>query len=334
MNFAIIGSAHGHIYEFIEDMLSCGGNFVAVYEDNTNTASNIYETYNVPLYTRLEELLELDIDIVGTSAINNEKIGIIESCSERSIHVMADKPLVVNRLDFERLKKVVETGRIKVGLMLSMRFMPEVSMVKKMVEEGAIGDIMNIEILTPHRLNAESRPQWFFEKEKNGNLVVDLMVHSIDLFNWFSKGRVIDFKGAIHKKFLKEKETFYDSAAFLLQSSSGVSGYLRTDWHIPDTHFIWGDLRIFCVGTKGSLEARVIGDPITREPSIVLYKEGHETKSVSIEKCIGSVTKDFLHRIKGEEHLISEEDILEATRPSIEFSDSVVSINNNIKKED
>jgi predicted dehydrogenase len=321
MNFAVIGSAHGHIYEFIEDMLKNDGKFIGVYEDHTNTAAKISQTFNVPIFTDLEKLLELDIDIAGTSAINNQKIDIIECCSEKSIHVMADKPLVVNKPDYNRLEKIVETSKIQIGLMLSMRFMPEVYTVKKIIEEGIIGDIINIEILTPHRLRTQSRPEWFFEKEKNGDLVVDLMIHSIDLFNWFSKGRVTDFKGTIHKKILKEKESFYDSATFLLQSSSGISGYLRTDWHITDTHWTWGDLRIFCVGTKGSIEARILGDPATRECSIVLFKEGQETKKVSIEQCAGSVTQDLLNRIQGREHFISHRDILEATRLSLDFDE-------------
>lgn len=331
MKFAVIGSAHGHIYEFIEDMLKSGGEFVGVYEDNTNTAAKISQAFSVPLFTDLNELLNCSIEIVGTSAVNSQKIDVIERCSEKGIHVIADKPIVVNKTDFKRLEKVSKDDKIQIGLMLTMRFMPEVYTVKKIIEEGIIGEVINIEILNPHCLRPKSRPEWFFDKEKNGDLVVDLMVHSIDLFNWFTEGSVVDYKGVIHKKILKERETFYDSASFFVQGSSGISGYFRTDWHIPSTHWTWGDIRILCVGTEGSLEARVSGDPVTREKAIVLYREGEETKRIPFENCSGSVTKDLLSRIKGEEHLISQENVLEATRLSIEFSDSADIIVKNLQ---
>lgn len=319
MNFGVVGAAHGHIYEFIEEMISEGAKFVGVYNDHSGISEEIAEKYQVPLFSELRDLLDSNVEIVGTSAINSEKINYIEACCERGVHIIADKPIVVNEEQFKRLEKVIQCGNIQVGMMFTLRFWPEIYTTKKMIQENIIGDIINMEILTPHRLRAENRPEWFFEKEKNGGVVIDLLIHSIDLFRWVTGSEITDFTGMVQKTILPEKETFFDCAEFLVKSLNGTNGYMRTDWHMTDSHWSWGDMRVFFVGTRGNMEVRAIGDPITRQPMVILYKEGKETVQIGMESYKKSCTKDFLDRIHGMDYVISHEDILQASRLAIEF---------------
>jgi predicted dehydrogenase len=327
MNFAVIGSAHGHIYEFVEDMLGLNGEFIAVYDDKTtDIAKAMSLKYSVPLVEDMEEIFDLNIDIVGTSAVNSDKIHIVEECSKRGIHIIADKPLVVNKEQYKRLEKVIKDKKIQVGLMLAMRFMPSIYTLKKIISENQIGRLLNVEILTPHRLQAKHRQKWFFDKNKNGGVIVDLLLHDIDLFKWLAESTIDSYSGFVHETSLPENDRFMDSANFLVSSKSGVAGYLRTDWHMTDSHWTWGDLRIFCVGTNGAAETRVLGDPVTKEEVVVLYKEGQPTAKIPIEECKSSSTKDFLNRINGKDYMVSHEDILEASRLSIEFDNSAARI--------
>jgi len=327
MKFAVIGSAHGHIYEFIEDMLKTGGEFIGVYNDNSQIALNIAEKYGVPVFKSMENIFNTGVKIVGTSAIPNKRIDIIERCNQYGVHVIADKPIVVNLEQYERLVRVIEKGKIEVGMMLTTRFMSEVYSVKKIIDEGLLGHLVSIEIFNPHRLTASKRPDWHFEKEQNGSIIIDLMVHSIDLFNWFTGSEIVNYNGVAQKTILKEKKSFYDSAQFIVCSKNGISGYLRVNWHMPDSHWTWGDLRIFCSGTKGCLEARVLGDPLTKKPVIVFYQEGNKTRRVPVKECNNSVTKDFIKRINGESYLISHKDILDTTRLCLSFDKQVMRIN-------
>lgn len=319
MNFAVAGSAHGHIYEFINDALEAGAYFKGVYKDSTAISKDIADRYHVPLFENLGELLDQQIDVVATTAVNNEKITYIEECAERGIHIIADKPVVTNEAQYKRLESIIGKGNIEVGLMLSMRFWPEVNLVKRLIQEGRIGNIINIEIMTPHKLVEATRPRWHFKKDENGGIIIDLLIHSIDLFRWMTESEIEDAYGFIHKKTRGSAETFFDSAEFLVKGKSGASGYLRTDWHMTDSHWTWSDIRIFCSGTKGCIEARVLGDPLTREPVVVLYEEGKDTVEIKPDKCSNSATKDFLDRIQGKAHLITHKDIIEATRLSLEF---------------
>jgi len=322
MKFAVIGSAHNHIYEFINDMLSSENEFIGVFDDNSDVSKNISEKYNVPVFGNMVELFGTGIEIVGTTAVNNEKIDIIEKCNERGVHIMADKPVAINDEQYKRLKKVIDEGRIQVGLMLTMRFMNEVQAIKELLKNETIGKLLSVEIFNPHRLMANTRPDWHFQEKLNGGIVVDLIVHSVDLYRWFTGSEIASCMGLKQKSILKEKESFYDCAQFLVTSKNGTSGYFRVDWHMTDTHWNWGDMRIYLTGSKGCLEARCLGDPLTREPLVILYEEGKETVRLEVDKCNQTVTRDFLNRINKKDYIIGHADILAACRTSLDLNNA------------
>ncbi len=319
LKFAVIGSAHGHITEFIDDMISMGHEFAGIYDDKSPLVSRLSERYNVPVYDDMEILFDTGIEIAGTSAINNQKIDIIEECSRRGVHVIADKPIVIDQQQYERLERVTGRGNIQVGMMLSVRFDPCVSTLKKLVDQGVIGKLLSVEIFNPHRLGAANRPAWHFKKNQNGGIIIDLIVHSVDLFNWLTQSEIADYKGVMVKSILPEKEDFYDSSQYFVRSENNVTGYFRVDWHMTDTHWTWGDLRVFCTGTRGSMEARVLGDPLTKGKLLILFEEGKETRSIELDENVGSVTKDFINRVQGREYIVGHKDILLASRNAIEL---------------
>lgn len=327
MNFAIVGSAHRHITEFIDDMLSMGCRFIGLYDDGELITHSIANDYEAKLYDSIEELLKEDIEVVGTSAVNNRKIDIIELCSSRGIHVMVDNPIITDEIQYTRLKRVIDEGRIQVGLMLTLRFIDEIYCVKELIASGRLGGMVSIEIFNPHKLQATSRSDWFFEEGSSGGIIIDLMIHCIDLFNWLTDSNIDQFSGVLQKCTLKEKPSFYDSCQFQVISRSGVNGYLSTDWHMPDTHFSRSDLRVFITGTRGRIEIRATGDPITRERCVIFYEKGHPTSKLPVEERGLSVTRDFINRVRGKDYILGHRDILTVTKSTIDFNREVKVLN-------
>lgn len=317
--FGVIGSAHGHIFEFIDDMLKMKGQFVGIYDDGSQLCKEISLKYNIPIYKDKDNLIEKGVEVVGTSAISNEKIDIMEYCESKGVHIIADKPIVTDKQQLKRLEKIIERGKIQVGLLLSVRFMPEVYTAKQLISSGKLGELLSIEIFNPHKLSADSRPDWHFEHDKGGGIIIDLMIHSVDLYRWLSNSEISDYSGLLKKSMLPEKSSFYDMANFSVQSKNGISGYLRVDWHMTTTHWSWGDLRIFCTGTKGSIEIRALGDPITRDPIVVFFSEEKRTSKLKIESISINATSDFINRIDGKSYVISHKDITEGTRMCLDF---------------
>ena len=134
-----------------------------------------------------------------------------------------------------------------------------------LVQEGAIGRVVNVLGLGPHRLNASARPAWFFERAKYGGILCDIGSHQIEQFLFFSgasdasvtSARVANYAN----KQYPELEDFGDAT---LVADNGATSYFRVDWFTPGGLRTWGDGRTLILGTDGYIEMRKYID-VSRE---------------------------------------------------------------------
>jgi predicted dehydrogenase len=134
-----------------------------------------------------------------------------------------------------------------------------------LVQQGAIGRVVNVLGLGPHRLNAQSRPAWFFEKAKYGGILCDIGSHQIEQFLFFAgasdasvtSARVANYANRQYP----ELEDFGDAT---LVADNGATFYFRVDWLTPGGLRTWGDGRTLILGTEGYIEMRKYID-ISRE---------------------------------------------------------------------
>jgi predicted dehydrogenase len=120
--------------------------------------------------------------------------------------------------------------------------------------------------LGPHRLNAASRPAWFFNKEQYGGILCDIGSHQIEQFLFYAQAKdarvTASRVGNYSNPAYPELEDYGDAA---LVADNGVTNYFRVDWLTPEGLGSWGDGRTFILGTKGYMELRKYID-ITRAP--------------------------------------------------------------------
>ena len=120
---------------------------------------------------------------------------------------------------------------------------------------------------------------------------------------------------------MPEYPGFYDVTAAQVCMKNGVIAQLYSDWLTPDQGWSGGDGRIFVIGTTGSVEARLSGDPsiVTGEELVFLVNDHKAHERVELDSQVdNNVTRDFLERIEGRDALISANDIYEAVKWSVE----------------
>jgi predicted dehydrogenase len=134
-----------------------------------------------------------------------------------------------------------------------------------LIQEGAIGRVVNVLGLGPHRLDAGARPDWFFQRAKYGGILCDIGSHQIEQFLYFSgasdasvtSARVANYAN----KQYPELEDFGDAT---LIADNGATSYFRVDWLTPRGLRTWGDGRTVILGTEGYIEMRKYID-VSRE---------------------------------------------------------------------
>ena len=127
----------------------------------------------------------------------------------------------------------------------------------QLIEQGAIGRVIQVIGMGPHRLAAGGRPSWFFEKEHYGGILCDIGSHQIEQFLFYTGARdaavVRSQVGNYNHPQYPELEDFGDA---MLVGDNGATQYFRVDWFTPDGLRTWGDGRTFILGTDGYIELR------------------------------------------------------------------------------
>jgi predicted dehydrogenase len=143
----------------------------------------------------------------------------------------------------------------------------------ELVAAGAIGRVLQTVGLGPHRLSANPRPAWFFNRDQYGGILNDIGSHQADHFLHYTGASGFEVLAAQagnlghpeHPQF----EDFGD--ALVRGSDSGVSGYFRVDWFSPEGVQSGNDGRLMILGTDGFIEVRKNGDIGGRAGSAHLF---------------------------------------------------------------
>jgi predicted dehydrogenase len=317
MKFAVVGCRHPHISVFIDEMLALGHRFLGICEREGPLASRLAVRYGVPLFQDDEAVFALSPDVVGTSDVNCRKIGVIERCAARGVHVMADKPIAVSEADCDRLERAMKS--VRVGMLLTERFNPALYTLRERLREGRLGRIVSVSATKPHKLTPSAREAWHFDAAQNGGIVVDLMVHDLDLVRWLTGSEVRSADCMLQKGGVPGHPAFYDDAWALLRLEDGAVASLHADWWTPEKYHTFGDGRLYVTGTAGTAEVFATGrGPNAPEPALFMNLDGvpREEPLVTPPGCI---TQDFLSGIQdAQAPTISHRDILTATRAALQ----------------
>lgn len=268
--FAAMALEHGHIYGMCNGLIEAGGTLKWVYDDDPAKVERFVKTYpGVRVAPSADAILQdPEVMLVAAAGVPCER-------GPLGVKVMRHgKDYFVDKAPFTSLEQLgearrtcAETGR-KYAVYYSERLHVECAVhAGDLIAAGAIGRVVQVLGLGPHRLNAPSRPGWFFEKAKYGGILCDIGSHQAEQFLFYAgcrDAKVLHSKvGNYRNPEYPELEDFGDAT---LLGDNGATGYFRVDWLTPDGLGTWGDGRTLILGTEGYIELRKYID-IARSPA-------------------------------------------------------------------
>jgi predicted dehydrogenase len=268
--FAAMALEHGHIYGQCNGLLEAGGTLKWVYDPDPAKVKQFCETYpGVKVAISEQQILQdPEVQLVAAAAVPSERGALGIRVMEHGKDYFTDKAPFTTLEQLELAKgKVESTGR-KYMVYFSERLHVESAVFAgQLVQDGAIGRVVQVMGLGPHRLNAPSRPDWFFQEEKFGGILCDIGSHQIEQFLFFAgckDATVLHSKvGNFNNKHYPGFQDFGDAT---LLGDNGATQYFRVDWLTPGGLGAWGDGRLLILGTKGYIELRKYID-VARDPS-------------------------------------------------------------------
>jgi predicted dehydrogenase len=267
---AAVALDHGHIYGMVNGLLEAGATLKWVYDRDPAKAAAFAKTYpQVQIASTEEEVLaDPEVHLIAGAAITSERGPLGLRAMDAGKDYFTDKAPFTTLEQLEAARaKVKETGR-KYMVYYSERLHVESAVYAgQLIEQGAIGRVVQVTGFGPHRLNAPSRPDWFFKKEQYGGILCDIGSHQVEQFLFYAgckSAQVLHSKVANYNApDYPELEDFGDAT---LLGDNGATQYFRVDWLTPNGLGTWGDGRTLILGTEGYIELRKYID-IARDKS-------------------------------------------------------------------
>ena len=298
-NFAVAYLDHGHIYGQTAGLIAAGGTLKAVYDPSEARLNTFLEKFpDTPVASSFEEILdEQQLHLVASAGIPNRRGPVGVQVLESDKDYFSDKPpfTTMGQLDAARAS-CAKTGG-KFWVYFAERVHNEAAWhAGELIKQGAIGRILHLTNLAPHRLSRDTRPDWFFSKEQTGGIITDLGSHQVEQFLTYSgstSGTVTHARVAnLNNPDSPELEDFGE---FTITGDNGASFFSRVDWFTPDGSEVWGDGRSFIVGTDGVMEVRKYIDPTRQTPaSMIVLTDGTRTQDID---CLGKIGFPFFGQL-------------------------------------
>jgi predicted dehydrogenase len=302
VRFGVVGVNHNHIFGMTSQLLEAGAELVSYFADEADLAAEFARRFPQARQARekAEVLEDPAISVVASAAIPNERAPLGVQVMRHGKDYLSDKAGFTSLEQLDEARRVQrETGRIY-SISYSERLQNRATVrAGELVHAGAIGRVLQTVGLGPHRLNAPTRPAWFFQRKHYGGILTDIGSHQADQFLFFTGSTSADVVASQVGNFAHPEYPELDDFGDMLLRGDGGTGYVRVDWFTPNGLPTWGDGRLTILGTEGFIELRKYVDIAGRSGGDhLILVDHHETRYVDCQQVELPFGRQFLDDIR------------------------------------
>ena len=336
---ALVGADHNHLYEIIDRLVKAGA--VAAAHTAEGQFVEHYSGWQADSQEMtFDDILADDsIDLVVTAAIPNQRASIALAAIAAGKHVISDKPglTTMDQLDAIRAAVADRPGRPWTVLFTERFENRAINEAVRLAQSGAVGQIVHVVGAGPHTMWASRRPDWFWDPEATGGILVDIGSHQVDQFMSITGATAADVSivsSMVGNVASPDHPAMQDIGSMTLACSPSpglrepgrspetwargtVVGDHRLDYLTAKGLGTWGDCRLTIVGTEGTIEARANIDVAGAEGAEhLIVVDGDGTRRVDIsgvvvdwaEQALADLADDG-ERLMTQQHAIDVTDV-------------------------
>ncbi|GHU26910.1 oxidoreductase [Spirochaetia bacterium] len=264
--FAAMGLYHGHIFGMCKGLIEAGGVLKTYYDPDPRYMAGFANNFpDVKPAASEEEILgDPAIILVAGATKTDERCALGLKVIAAGKDYFTDKAPLTTLDQLAQAREAVQKTGKKYAVYYSERIHVESAVFAgQLIEEGAIGRVVQVIGFGPHRLGTleqpgkPGRPAWFFVKKHYGGILCDIGSHNVEQILYYTgahdgtvtRSQIANYN---HPEF-PELDDFGDCQITL---DNNATGYFRVDWFTPDGLQDWGDGRLFILGTEGFIEQR------------------------------------------------------------------------------
>jgi predicted dehydrogenase len=171
-----LGQHHARLYASLP-----GSRLIGVMDQSAERAQLIANRHDARVFPSIDELLS-HVDVVSIAVPTSAHHSVAKACLLAGKHVLVEKPLAVTPAEAHELVRLADQNQCRLQVGHSERFNPVMQVMR-----SHIGRPVFIEC---HRLSS------FSERGTDVDVVLDLMIHDLDMVLSFNPGPVEDVQAA------------------------------------------------------------------------------------------------------------------------------------------
>lgn len=191
VRIAMLSMAHVHADGYANEVAgSERAELVTIWDDDAGRGKPAAEKFGVPFESDLDKVLsrnDIDAVVVNSETVKHKDHYLAAISAGK--HVFTEKTLTLSTADADEVVKAANDSGVKFTVSLPSRTRGENLLIKKLVDDGAIGDVTLIRGRVAHSAALDKwfsgGSQWFVEAEESGGgAMFDLGCHTTDLVRW------------------------------------------------------------------------------------------------------------------------------------------------------
>lgn len=300
--------------------------FCDIIVDRAKKAAADFGVADAKVFEDYTELLKLeDIEVVHVLTPNSSHAPITIAALKAGKHVMCEKPMAISSKEAKAMVAAAKQYDRKLSIGYQNRRRPESSMLKKVCEDGDLGDIYYARALSLRRRGV---PTWgvFLDAEKQGGgPLIDIGTHGLDLTLWLMDNYEVDWVvGNVFRK-LADREnaansfgswdpkqyTVEDSAFGTIRMKNGAMISLESSWALNITTPM--EAKVVLCGTEGGADMFDGENVLTinGERNAKLYETRYNLKDSGVAFYEGkSADPSVLEALNWIEHVRGEAELI------------------------
>jgi predicted dehydrogenase len=193
-------------------------------------ATNLGKQYDASSYLSVDDLLsnEQDVDVVSICTPNGLHAEHSIKALNAGFHVLCEKPMAIKVEDCYSMIHASENTNKNLFIVKQNRFNPPVVAVKKILAEGRLGKIHNVQLNCFWNRNADYYQQsdWKGTKLLDGGTLYTQFSHFIDLLYWMI-GDVVNVQAYAGNYLHNQIIDFEDTGVVILKFLNGAIGTIN-----------------------------------------------------------------------------------------------------------
>ncbi len=219
----IIGVRHTNVVDELEST-----KLVGVFDVNTEVAQGQAAERSVKWYQDFEDVLgDPEVDAVTLCVPNPLHHAMSLQAFKAGKHVLTEKPIAATLTQADEMVRTAREAGLTLGVVFNLRFGPEVVRMRRMLDEGELGDLFRTGMS-----QTQFRPQFYYDsaawrgswETEGGGVMWTPAIHLIDLYQWLG-GMPKSVRG-LASNLMHEIEV-EDVASAVLEYDNGAHGLMH-----------------------------------------------------------------------------------------------------------